>query len=57
VADIGRVDFATHIGRVMTPIGAQYVVSPDGKRFLMNTVAGDMKARPIRLIVNWHPRQ
>ena len=28
--------FATHVGRVFTAIGAQYVVAPDGQRFLMN---------------------
>jgi len=48
--------FATHIGRVITPVGAQYVVSPDGQRFLMNTVVKDSSPTPIRLIVNWRPR-
>jgi dipeptidyl aminopeptidase/acylaminoacyl peptidase len=47
--------FATHIGRVITPVGAQYAVSPDGQRFLMNAVVGDVGSAPIRLIVNWHP--
>jgi serine/threonine protein kinase/Tol biopolymer transport system component len=32
--------------------GPQYVVSPDGQRFLVNTV-GDATAPPIRVIVNW----
>jgi serine/threonine protein kinase/Tol biopolymer transport system component len=48
--------FATHIGRAVTPVGAQYVVSPDGQRFLMNTVVESASPTPIRLIVNWRPR-
>jgi len=48
--------FATRIGGVITTVGAHYVVSPDGQRFLMNTVVGDISPTPIRLIVNWRPR-
>ncbi|MEO7270821.1 MAG: hypothetical protein ABIX28_25740, partial [Vicinamibacterales bacterium] len=48
--------FATHIGRVITAVGAQYVVSRDGQRFLMNTVVEDTHQTPIRVIVNWRPR-
>ncbi len=32
--------------------GPQYVVSPDGQRFLVNTV-GDATAPPIRVVLNW----
>jgi Tol biopolymer transport system component len=46
--------FPTHIGRVLSPgPNAEYVVSADGKRFLMNIVALDANATPIRVIVNW----
>jgi len=48
--------FATHVGRVLPTIGAQYIVSPDGQRFLMNTLVLDASPTPIRLILNWQPR-
>lgn len=48
--------FGTRVGRVITPVGTQYAVSPDGQRFIMNTVVGHIGPTPIRLIVNWHPR-
>jgi len=32
--------------------GPQYVVSPDGKRFLVNTLAEEL-ASPITVILNW----
>jgi hypothetical protein len=35
--------------------GPQYVVSPDGQRFLVNTV-GDAAAPPIRVVLNWDAR-
>jgi Tol biopolymer transport system component len=47
--------FGTRIGRVITPVGTQYVVSPEGQRFIMNTVVGHISPTPIRVIVNWHP--
>lgn len=34
----------------------QYAVSPDGQRFLMNTVPEDETLPPITLILNWKPR-
>jgi Tol biopolymer transport system component len=36
--------------------GAQYVVSPDGQRFLMNTLSGEAVTSPITVILNWKPR-
>ena len=47
--------FAAHLGRVLT-VGAQYVVSPDGQRFLMNSIVQNASPTPIRLVLNWHPR-
>ncbi len=47
--------FATHVGRVLS-IGAQYIVSSDGQRFLMNTFVQDASPTTIRLILNWQPR-
>jgi Tol biopolymer transport system component len=48
--------FTTRVGRVLRAIGPQYVVAPDGQRFLIaNYVQGG--PTPIRLILNWHPGQ
>jgi len=45
--------FLTHIGgAVAGPQKQQYVVSPDGQRFLMNTVVEDAPS-PISLVLNW----
>jgi hypothetical protein len=35
----------------------QYIVSPDGSLFLMNTVLDGPPVRPIALILNWAPRR
>ena len=48
--------FAAHVGSVLKTIGAQYVVSPDGQRFLMNGIVQGGNPTPIRLILNWRPR-
>jgi serine/threonine protein kinase len=49
--------FATRIGgaRQQTMFG-QYEVAPNGQRFLMNNVAGDVTAAPITIIMNWKPK-
>ena len=33
--------------------GVKYDISPDGQRFLANTVIGEVKANPITLVQNW----
>jgi eukaryotic-like serine/threonine-protein kinase len=50
--------FTTHVGNVIGPSGSgpQYVVSGDGQRFLMSTLAHTGRPAPIRLIVNWKAR-
>jgi Tol biopolymer transport system component len=45
--------FATPIGAVAVGDRHSYMVSPDGQRFLMNTVVGEGPAAPITLILNW----
>ena len=46
--------FATHIGgAVVIPLPQQYVVTPDGQRFLMTTVVPNPTTSPITLILNW----
>jgi Tol biopolymer transport system component len=48
--------FATHVGGALqSPFMQQYVVSPDGQRFLMNTVKEEA-ASPITVILNWKPK-
>jgi eukaryotic-like serine/threonine-protein kinase len=49
--------FVTHIGgAVQSPLKHQYVVSPDGQRFLMSTVPEEAAA-PITVILNWKARR
>jgi Tol biopolymer transport system component len=47
--------FATHIGGAGQQNRQQYIVSPDGQRFLMSTVKNDTPS-PITLILNWKPK-
>ncbi len=45
--------FATHVGAALSyPFRQQYDISPDGQRFLMNTVIEEA-ASPITVILNW----
>ena len=49
--------FATRIpgGAIQGAFRQQYAVSPDGQRFLINSlIAG--AASPITLVLNWQPR-
>ena len=34
-------------------LNPQYVVAPDGQRFLMNTVVEDANTSPITVVLNW----
>ena len=47
--------FTTRVGRALqqTDINPQYVVAPDGQRFLMNTVIEGANTSPITVILNW----
>jgi hypothetical protein len=46
--------FQTHPPRAVEHIdGPQYVVSPDGKKFLVNTVAEKTNSDTLNLILNW----
>src|SRR6266568_3217942 len=48
--------FATRVGGALQAFPRnQYMVSPDGQRFLMNTVTEEA-ASPISVILNWKPR-
>jgi Tol biopolymer transport system component len=52
--------FATRVGGAFGGVAnvsrQQYSVSPDGSRFLMNTLLEGPAASPITLILNWQPR-
>jgi serine/threonine protein kinase/Tol biopolymer transport system component len=49
--------FRTRVGgAVQGSSRQQYVVSPDGQRFLMNTLAEEGNASPITVILNWRPK-
>ena len=48
--------FATRVGGAVSGLDRQqYVVSPDGQRFLMSVVAEDVNPSPITVILNWKP--
>jgi hypothetical protein len=34
-------------------LGRRYDVSPDGKRFLINSMSGEVKANPMTRVQNW----
>ena len=44
--------FGTHVGVPVSGSRQQYMVSPDGRRFLMNTLAEEPTS-PITVILNW----
>jgi Tol biopolymer transport system component len=45
--------FMTRIGGAIQPISRQqYLVSPDGQRFLMNVISGQESTQPITLVLN-----
>jgi hypothetical protein len=48
--------FVTRVGGWGGLPGPQYLVSPDGLRFLMNTLTGEVITSPITVILNWKPR-
>jgi Tol biopolymer transport system component/DNA-binding winged helix-turn-helix (wHTH) protein len=50
--------FAVRVGDPVPPragYNQSYVVSPDGQRFLMNTVTEEASSSPITVILNWKP--
>jgi serine/threonine protein kinase len=48
--------FTTHIGSDAGINTQQYMVSPDGKQFLMNNLTEEGVTSPITVILNWHPK-
>ena len=48
--------FLTHVGGALSIFMSQYMVSDDGQRFLMNTVAEEV-ASPITVVLNWRAKR
>jgi hypothetical protein len=49
--------FATSVGSTAKlTYRQQYVVSPDGQSFVMNSVVGEASTSPITVILNWKPK-
>jgi eukaryotic-like serine/threonine-protein kinase len=49
--------FATRVGGAVQSFSRQqYFVSPDGQRFLMNTILENGPSSPITIILNWTPQ-
>jgi serine/threonine protein kinase/Tol biopolymer transport system component len=44
-------------GPLPGPFRQQYAVSPDGQRFLINTLTEEATSTPITLVLNWKPGQ
>jgi len=48
--------FATNVGSTAISVyRQQYLVSPDGQSFVMNSRLGEAIASPITVILNWKP--
>jgi serine/threonine protein kinase len=48
--------FATSVGSTaISPFRQQYMVSPDGQSFVMNSILGEASTSPITVILNWKP--
>jgi hypothetical protein len=50
--------FVTRVGELVllqSGYNQSYDISPDGQRFLMDTIAADANAPPITVILNWSP--
>ncbi len=52
-----RALFVTDVGSTARNVNRQqYMVSPDGQSFVMNSIVGEASASPITVILNWKPR-
>jgi Tol biopolymer transport system component len=50
--------FATRVGEAVQDVyRQQYMVSPDGQRFLINIAMEKANASPITIILNWRPKR
>jgi len=50
--------FATRVGGAVQALERQqYVVAPDGQRFLMSTLPDNINPSPITVILNWKPQR
>jgi serine/threonine protein kinase len=44
------------VPRIASKVTPPYIVSPDGQRFLINTITEDASTAPITVIQNWKPK-
>ena len=52
-----RALFVTDVGSTARNVNRQqYMVSPDGQSFVMNSIVGEASASPITVMLNWKPR-
>jgi hypothetical protein len=56
-AFLGDACAATSVGSTAINTNRQqYVVSPDGQSFVINSVVGEASTSPITVILNWKPK-
>jgi hypothetical protein len=51
--------FAVRVGEVVPPqagYNESYDISPEGQRFLVNTITAETSVPPITVILNWPPK-
>ena len=48
-----KAEAGTPVALFFTPAGSEYAASPDGQRFLVDTITED--ASPITVLLNWKP--
>ena len=49
----GQVDAGAPVPLFATRPKSEYSASPDGQRFLINTLTADASASPITVVLNW----
>ena len=50
--------FTAHVGDIVplqSGFSISYIISPDGQRFLMDTIVEEPAPAPITVILNWKP--
>jgi Tol biopolymer transport system component len=49
--------FVTHTGGAIQAVNTtSYIVSPDGRQFLMDTIVNESTTSPVTVILNWKPK-
>jgi hypothetical protein len=53
----GTLDVGTPVALFTMRLGAEFVASPDGQRFLLNTPLEDAVTMPLTVVLNWKPKR